>query len=102
MAVLNAALMRRFGPSRIIPVGYLAGMALHAAEGALLPRAPPLVAIVVYIHVAALGSVLLSGFWTLAKERFDPRQARRRFGQIAAFGTLGTVAGGVMAERVAS
>jgi len=102
MAVLNAALLRRFGPSRIIPLGYLAGMALHAVEWVLLPSAPHLVAIAVYIHVVALGSVLLSGFWTLANERFDPRQARRRFGQIAAFGTLGTVAGGVMAERVAS
>jgi ATP:ADP antiporter, AAA family len=102
MAVLNAALLRRFGPSRIIPLGYLAGMGLHAAEWVLLPRAPHLVAIVVYIHVVALGSVLLSGFWTLANERFDPREARRSFGQIAAAGTLGTVAGGVMAERVAS
>jgi AAA family ATP:ADP antiporter len=102
LAILNAALLRRYGPARIIPFGYLIGVVLHAAEWALLPLAPHLVAIVVYIHVAALGSVLLSGFWTLANERFDPREARRRFGQIAAFGTLGTVAGGVMAERVAS
>jgi AAA family ATP:ADP antiporter len=102
LAILNAALLRRYGPARIIPFGYLAGMILHAAEWALLPDAPRLVAITVYIHVAALGSVLLSGFWTLANERFDPREARRRFGQIAAFGTLGTVAGGVMAERVAT
>jgi hypothetical protein len=102
MAVANTALMRRFGPARMIPFGYLLGMALHAAEWALLPRAPHLVAIAVYIHVVALGSVLLSGFWALANEQFDPREARRSFGKIAAFGTLGTVAGGVMAERVAS
>ena len=102
MAFLNAVLLRRFGPSRVIPFGYLIGMALHAGEWILLPHAPRLVAIGVYIHVVALGSVLLSGFWTLANEQFDPREARRHFGQIAAFGTLGTIAGGVMAERVAS
>jgi hypothetical protein len=102
MAVGNAALLRRFGPSRIIPFGYLAGAALHAGEWALLPGAPQLAAVAVYLHVVALGSVLLSGFWTVANERFDPREARRRFGQIAAFGTLGTVAGGAMAERVAA
>ena len=50
----------------------------------------------------ALGPVMLSGFWALASERFDPREARRRFGQIAAFGTLGSLAGGLMAERVAA
>ena len=101
-AALNAALMRRFGPGRVIPIGYAAGTALHLAEWALFPRLPHLVAIVVYLHVVALGSVLLSGFWALANERFDPREARRHFGQIAAFGTLGTLAGGVMSERVAA
>ena len=45
---------------------------------------------------------MLSGFWAMASERFDPREARRRFGQIAAFGTLGSLAGGLMAERVAA
>jgi AAA family ATP:ADP antiporter len=102
MAVLNTLLVRRLGPLRVIRFGFLAGMVLHAAEWALLPRAPRLVAILVYIHVVALGSVLLSGFWALANEQFNPREARRSFGRIAAFGTLGTVAGGLMAERVAS
>lgn len=101
-ATLNAALLRRFGPARIIPVGYAAGTALHLIEWALLPKFPHLIAVIVYLHIVALGSVLLSGFWALANERFDPRQARRHFGQIAAAGTLGTLAGGVMAERVAA
>src|SRR5579863_9606026 len=100
MAVLNVALLRRFGPSRIVRYGFLTGMALHAAEWALLPRAPHLVAIAVYIHVVALGSVLLSGFWALANEQFNPREARRSFGRMAAFGTVGTVVGGLMTERV--
>jgi len=102
MAALNAALLRRFGPARVIPVGYLIGTVLHAAEWAFLPEFPRLVAVAVYLHVVALGSVLLSGFWAVANEKFDPREARRYFSQIAAAGTLGTLAGGVMAERVAA
>ena len=102
MAALNAGLLRRFGPARVIPAGYLLGTALHAAEWILLPEFPRAVAIAVYVHVVALGSVLLSGFWALANERFDPREARQHFGQITAFGTLGTLAGGILAERVAT
>jgi ATP:ADP antiporter, AAA family len=102
MAALNAALLRRFGPARVIPIGYLIGTVLHAAEWACLPEFPRLVAIAVYLHVVALGSVLLSGFWALANEQFDPREARRYFSQIAASGTLGTLLGGLLAERVAA
>jgi hypothetical protein len=102
MALLSAKLLRRFGPFRVIPAGYALGGVLHAAEWILLPRFPRPVAALVYVHVIALGSVLLSGFWALANERFDPREARRQFGHITAFGTLGSLAGGLLAERVAT
>ena len=102
MAVLSARLYRRFGPFRLIPAAYLLGGLLHGLEWMLLPRFPRPVSAFIYIHVVALGSVLLSGFWAMANERFDPREARRRFGQITAFGTVGGLAGGLMAERVAT
>lgn len=102
MAVISAKLLRKFGPFRLIPAGYLVGALLHGAEWTLLPDFPKVVPAFVYIHVVAIGSVLLSGFWALANERFDPREARRRFGTITAAGTLGSLTGGVMAERVAS
>ena len=43
-----------------------------------------------------------SGFWLIATDRFDPRTAKRRFGQIAGAGTLGGLLGGLLAERVAA
>jgi ATP:ADP antiporter, AAA family len=100
MAVVNAKLLHRYGPSRVIPIGFLLGAALHGVEYVLLPEYPGPVAIAVYIHVVAIGSVLLSGFWALANERFDPREARKRFGQIAAFGTVGVLIGGVVTGAV--
>src|SRR5689334_16573288 len=75
MAILSAKLLHKWGPSLVIPIGFLFGAGLHIAEYVLLPEFPGPVAIAIYIHVVAIGSVLLSGFWALANERFDPRQA---------------------------
>jgi len=50
----------------------------------------------------AIGPMLGSGFWLVASERFDPRSAKKRFGQIAGVGTLGGLMGGLLAERVAA
>jgi ATP:ADP antiporter, AAA family len=102
VALLSAKLVHRFGPYRLIPSVFLVGAALHVTEWTLLTTFPQAVAAFIYIHIMALGPVMLSGFWALASERFDPREARRRFGQITAAGTLGSLAGGVMAERVAA
>ena len=55
----------------------------------------------VYIHVVALGAIVLSGFWSLLNERFDPRSGKKYFGRIAGVGTLGGIVGGVVAERFA-
>src|SRR2546423_1222812 len=102
VALFSTKLVHRFGPYRLIPSVYVLGAALHLAEWTLLATFPRPVAAFIYIHIMALGPVMLSGFWALASERFDPREARRRFGQIAAAGTLGSLAGGLMAERVAA
>ncbi len=102
VAIFSTKLLHRYGPYRLIPAGFLLGAVLHVAEWMLLTGFPRPVAAFLYIHIMALGPVMLSGFWALASERFDPREARRRFGQITAFGTLGSLAGGLMAERVAT
>ena len=50
------------------------------------PRSP-------YLHVAAIAPVLISGFWSILTEHFDPRTAKQAIGRIAAAGTLGGLAG---------
>ena len=102
LAILSAKLLHRFGPFRVIPAGYLLSVGLHIGEWMLLPAFPRPVSVVIYFHVVALGSVLLSGFWALANESFDPLEARQRFGRIAGYGTLGAVGGGLLAGRVAA
>ena len=101
-AVVSAKILHRYGPFRVIPAGYLLSVGLHVAEWLLLPAFPRPVSAVIYLHVVALGSVLLSGFWALANEAFDPLEARQKFGRIAAYGTLGAIGGGLVVGEIAS
>jgi hypothetical protein len=100
MAYASSVVLRRVGPARVIPLGFLLSAGVHVAQWILLPVWQKPVAVFVYIYVVAFGPVLLSGFWALVNECFDSRQARRNFGPIAAFGTIGAVLGGLLAERV--
>ena len=95
-----ARLLERFGPRLVVTTGFLGSAALHALEWNLSSRVP-WVAVLVYLHVAGLGALLLSGFWSMVSERFEPRTARASFGRIAAAGTVGGALGGVAAERIA-
>lgn len=96
-----ARAMSAYGPRRVVPAGFLLSAAMHAAEWALLGKAPGITAVLVYLHIAGFGAVLLSGFWSIANETFDPASAKRFFGRIAGGGTVGGILGGVVAERTA-
>ena len=53
-----------------------------------------------YMFGQVLGALLLSQFWTLANEVYDPRQARRLFGFIGGGASLGGMAGSGLAVAV--
>jgi hypothetical protein len=55
---------------------------------------------VVYLHFTGFGALLVSGFWALVNERFDPRTARGALGRITAGASLGGLLGGILPERV--
>jgi len=93
--LLSLALSRR-APSRLVPmVAALSAVLLAAwwAVGLTWPRAS---AILLYLHVAAFGGALVSGFWSMVNERFDPYTARKVVGRITAGATAGGVAGGFL------
>lgn len=94
--------LARFGPTTVIPVLLTASAAGLGAEWLALPFAPRATAIAIHVQLGTMGSVLVSGFWSVVTERFDARVARRHIAQIAAGGTLGGIAGGVIAERTAA
>lgn len=89
-------------PARFVPVSFLVSGALLLAEWFSVSKFPAATAALFYLHIAALGSVLISGFWSMINERFDPRTARRSMSRIATGATLGGLLGGLLAERVGS
>jgi hypothetical protein len=93
---------RSFTPARFVPASFAASSVLFLLEWMLTYKARSLAAILVYLHISGVGPLLGSGFWLISSERFDPRTAKRRFGQIAGAGTLGGLLSALVAERVAA
>lgn len=95
--LIATRLLGRFGPARLVPWAFAASAALQAALAGLIAVRPALAAALFYFHVACFGAVLVSGFWSVVNERFDPNTARRRIGRIGTGATVGGVIGGVLA-----
>lgn len=106
-AIVSAALtlgltrvMARYGPGRLVPRLFGLSGVLLLLEWALSGPARPAVAILFYLHFGGLGALLVSGFWALVNERFDPRSARGAIGRITTGASLGGLLGGILPERV--
>jgi hypothetical protein len=98
--LLGASLARRMRMSTLLPRALGVNAAAFAVELALGHVYPRATAVMLYLHVAALGALLVSGLWTLATVRFDPHLARRVIGQVATGATLGGALGGVGADAI--
>jgi hypothetical protein len=101
LVAINAKGVSRLSPARFVPWAFAVSAVLLLVEWGLTYKSPRLAAVLVYLHISGLGPILGSGFWLVATERFDPRTAKKRFGQIAGGGTFGGLLGGLLAERVA-
>jgi ATP:ADP antiporter, AAA family len=101
-----ARLLGRYGPLRLVPAAFAGGAALHLVEFEFLRNGGAgvraVVITIVYLHLVGFGAILLSGFWSIVNEFFNPREAKLRFGRITGAGTIGGVAGGLLAERGAA
>ncbi|MFB3826655.1 MAG: hypothetical protein ACE15B_07790 [Bryobacteraceae bacterium] len=100
MAMAAGCVISRCGPARLIPAAFAASAALHLGEWVIAGERPGIAAVVCYLHVGGVATVLISGFWSVVNERFDPRTAKRQMGRIAGGGTAGGVLGGILAERL--
>jgi ATP:ADP antiporter, AAA family len=93
-------ILGRFGPGRALPITFVASAIGYLLEWALLGLHPKFICVLIYLHIAGVGGVLISGFWSVVNERFDPRAAKSRVARIAAGATFGGLIGGLLAERV--
>jgi hypothetical protein len=56
---------------------------------------PKVAAIALYLHTMSLSAVVVSAFWSVVNERFDPHTAKQLIGRIGGGATFGGVLGGV-------
>ena len=101
VVLLVARLMTRFGPDKLTPSLFVVSASLSLLEWALLPALPRAIALVVYLHVSIGGALLISAFWSVVNERFDPHALKHLIGRITASATIGGLAGGIAMERIA-
>src|SRR5687768_198144 len=100
VGIAGARLMSAVAPGRVIPRAFFASAILLILGWGLSRWSNGVAAVLVYLQIAVLGAALISGFWSLLSDCFDPRSARKQFSRIVAAGTLGGIIGGLLAERV--
>ncbi len=98
--LLIARLLASFGPLRVICSAFLVSALCFTGEWLAMASVPRGVAVILYLHMAAFGAVLISGFWSVINERFDPYTAKQTIAKVGAAATLGGVIGGVIAGQV--
>jgi hypothetical protein len=99
LAVGASRVMHRYSPAVVAPRAFAAVAVLYALAGLLLLSQPRPAAVLIFLLAAGTGTLLTSGFWSLLSECLDPNMIRAHVGRIAAAGTAGVVAGGLLAER---
>jgi ATP:ADP antiporter, AAA family len=95
-------MMLRLTPVKVVPAGFAASAAALLGEWALSSVAPKAAAIALYLHTALFGAAMISAFWSLINETFDPHTGKRAVNWIAGGGTLGGVLGGIAAWRASA
>lgn len=91
--------MARSTPAAIMPALFSFSACAFGFAWLLAQSAPRPAAALIYLQTALLNPLMLSTFWSLINERFDPHTAKRAVARISAGGTLGGVLGGLVVWR---
>ncbi len=94
--------MAALSPARMVPLAVGASAALLTGEWVLSGPFPRPAAVAVYLHTALFGATLVSGFWSLVNERFDPYSAKQAVGRIGTGASLGGTIGGLITWQAAT
>jgi ATP/ADP translocase len=95
-------LMARYSPARVMPVLFASSACGLTLEWAIAFVSAPASAVAVYLHTAVFSPVMMSTFWSLINERFDPHTAKSAVTRIANGATLGGALGGLAAWRAST
>ena len=92
--------MTGHSPDRVVPWLFAVSASLFVGECLLSMWSVQFATAVFYVHMGVFAATVISSFWSLVNERFDPHTAKRVVGRIASGGTLGGIVGSVVAWRV--
>jgi len=99
--VAFSRLLTRYGPARLIPPVYLVSGLGFIAEWIAMGWMPLTITVVLYLHATVLTSLLISGYWSIINERYDPYSAKKIVSRLVIFNAVGTIFGGAAANGVA-
>ncbi len=101
VAIVVGRLLTTRTPRQVVPALVGLNAALLLASFVITQSAPRLASVLVYLQIAATGGTLLSGYWSVVNERFDPWTAKHVVNHLTLGASLGGVIGGVLAFAVA-
>jgi hypothetical protein len=105
VVVASSWLLTRLSPRQATPVLFAAHAGVYALSSWLAGVRPEAAATLNYLHTGAFAGTVISAFWSLMNERFDPHAAKRAFGVIGTGAAAGGVVGGLLVwqgARIAS
>ncbi|HAC80308.1 MAG TPA: hypothetical protein DCG06_08440 [Deltaproteobacteria bacterium] len=99
-ALILSSVLSRFGPRKTAPGLFSVSAVIFLGFAALYQRAPALITVLLYLHMASFGILVISAFWSLINELFDPHTAKIAIARIVTGSTFGGVCGGILADRL--
>lgn len=97
-----AALVGRLGPARFVPIAFVTNAVLLLVDWGVSLRSELLTSLLVYAQQALFGATLVSGFWSLTSEAFEPHEAKRQIARVGAGAAMGGLVGGFTASVLAT
>jgi hypothetical protein len=102
VTIVASRALARLSPARLLPAALAVSAVAFLGEWGLALTWPRPAAVVLYLHHAVLGAILVSGFWSLVTEQFNPHAAKHAMGPIGAGASLGGVMGGLVTWAAAT
>jgi hypothetical protein len=99
--VAFSRVLSKFGPVRFTPPLFVFSGIISVGEWVAMAFWPHLVTIILYLHVTVVDSLLISGFYSIINERYDPYSAKKVISRMVIFATLGGLLGAGAASVVA-
>ncbi len=91
--VTFSRMLSRYGPARITPPLFILSGIISVGEWMGMGTWPHIVTVVLYLHVTVLDSLMVSGFFSIINERYDPYSAKMVISRMVIFTTLGGLLG---------